>query len=414
MSPLAHFDRLLKESMGLDVSSIGQSALARAVSERQRACHFSDAQSYLDCARRSETERQALIEAIVVSETWFFRDREAFRALVQFAIVEWLPSHAAGKLRVLSLPCSTGEEPYSMAMALLDAGISPSRFAIDAVDISQRALTRCQQGVYGRGSFRGSELRYRDRHFVAEAAGYRVSEAVRAQVRFQRGNLFDSDFLKTGDEYDVVFCRNLLIYFDPATQKQAVTVLSRLLSAKGMLFAGSSESALFLSNEFASARIPMAFAFRKGSPKQAQASNRNIQFPQAVGSRQEIRPRAGVRPAETARASVSDTGRKTGADVDEALKLADEGRLLEAADLCEDRLRQLGPTAGGFYLLGLIRDAAGNSVEASACYKKALYLEPRYPDALVHLALLLEQQGQHGEAQLLLDRARRLSPHKGA
>jgi chemotaxis protein methyltransferase WspC len=413
MSSLRDFDRLLKDSMGLDVASIGKSALARAVSERQRACHLDDARSYWDRARTSDVERQALIEAVVVPETWFFRDREAFRALVQFAIVEWLPAHAAGRLRVLSLPCSTGEEPYSIAMALLDVGMPASRFSIDAVDISQRALTRGQLGVYRGSSFRGDELSFRNRYFTAGAAGHQVSDAVRLQVRFQQGNLLDPAFLPGAALYDVIFCRNMLIYFDQATQGRAVTVLSRLLSPKGILFAGSSESAVFLNHEFTPARVPMAFAFRKGRPGQAGLGETGNSSKRPVRSRTHIRQAVDVSRTAALPAPVPDANPRIAAGIDEAVRLADEGRLVEAASVCEDYLRRQGPSADGLYLLGLVHDGTGHPSEAITCYRKALYLEPRHADALVHLALLMEQQGQHVEARLLLNRASRLSPQRG-
>jgi chemotaxis protein methyltransferase WspC len=407
MSALAELDQLLKDSMGLDVASIGRPALARAVSKRQRACHLDDARLYLDRARASDVERQALIEALVVPETWFFRDREAFRALGQLAIVEWLPKHVTGRLSVLSLPCSTGEEPYSITMALLDVGIPASRFSIDAIDISQHAVTRGQRGVYRGSSFRGGELSFRDRYFAAGAAGHHLSDAVRLQVRFQQGNLFDPAFLPGAALYDVIFCRNMLIYFDQATQDRAVTVLSRLLSPNGILFAGSSESAVFLNHEFTSARVPMAFAFRKGRPDQAGLGETSPSSKRPVRSRTRIRPSVDIDRTAARPAPVPDPNPRPAAGIDEAMRLADQGRLVEAAGACEDYLRQEGPSADGLYLLGL-------PSEAITCYRKALYLEPRHADALVHLALLMEQQGERAEARVLLSRASRLSRHTGA
>src|SRR5687768_15713777 len=113
---LAHFHNLLKESIGLDVATIGESAVESAVQNRQRACGVADRTAYWERLRASATEVQALIEAVVVPETWFFRDRDAFVALVRLVRDAWLPTHPEGVFRVLSLPCSTGEEPYSMAM----------------------------------------------------------------------------------------------------------------------------------------------------------------------------------------------------------------------------------------------------------------------------------------------------------
>src|SRR4051812_31401125 len=111
---------LLKESMGLDAGSIGTSAIERAVQERVKARHLDDPDTYWEHVKRSATELQELIETVVVAETWFFRDRGAFSALGNYVEQEWRPTHPDTMLRILSLPCASGEEPYSIVMTLLD------------------------------------------------------------------------------------------------------------------------------------------------------------------------------------------------------------------------------------------------------------------------------------------------------
>jgi chemotaxis protein methyltransferase WspC len=396
-------DRILKQTMGLDIASIGASALERAVRERQRECGVDDTLAYLDRVRASKDELQALIETIVVPETWFFRDREAFAALVRFVREEWLPTHADGCLRLLSLPCSTGEEPYSMAMALLDAHVPPSRFRIDAIDICGRSLAHARRGVYGKGSFRGDVAAYRERHFKPVAEGHSLCAAVRQQVNFQQGNLLHVGVLPGADIYDVIFCRNLLIYFDRETQDQAVSVLVRLLMPTGMLFAGSSESGVFVSHPLSPAKVPMAFAFRKGrsveTPKpRAAVTSRHISSRRPIVSVTSSQPSAEVQPPPPP---------ESGAE--EAVKLADQGHFAEASRCCETLLRQQGPSAQVFHVLGLVRDASGNAEDAAIYYRKALYLDPGHQDALVHLALLMEKQGLKSEAQTLWNRVRRLA-----
>src|SRR5438093_975626 len=123
----------------------------------------------------------------------------------------------------------------TMAMALLDAGVPADRFHIDAVDISARVLSQAGRGLYGRNSFRGQDLAFRDRYFRAAADGYRLSEAVCQQVRFQQGNLFDGGFLPGVERFEVIFCRNVLIYFDRPTQDRAIHILKRLLTMSGVM-----------------------------------------------------------------------------------------------------------------------------------------------------------------------------------
>ncbi len=398
---LAPFIALLQQTIGLDAASIGPSAVERAVRD-QLAASKMEPSAYLQLLHGSEGAMQALIEAVVVPETWFFRDREAFAALARTAWEEWLRVRPDSPLRLLSVPCSTGEEPYSMAMALLDAGLAPDQFEVDAVDISTRALTVAQRGIYGSNAFRGSDLAFRDRYFTPTPAGVRLDNTVRQQVRFQHGNLFAPGFLPGTAIYDALFCRNVLIYFDRPTQDRCVAILQRLMRADGVVFVGPSESSLLLDHHFVPARIPLAFAFRK----------RAALLPAPVAAPRPVRPLPPVPPLRVTgkphRPVPAAPGIKPAPpSIDEAARLADQGRLAEAATCCEAYIRHNGASAAAFYLMGLIRDAGGELVEAERQYRKALYLDQGHQEALAHLALLLERQGKPDAARLLRHRAAR-------
>jgi chemotaxis protein methyltransferase WspC len=190
---LTEFESLLQRKIGLDAASIGAAAIERAVQVRLAVCDIADPQAYLHHLRNSEAELQELVEEVVVPETWFFRHREAFATMTRMAMDAWLPRHPHGVLRLLSLPCSTGEEPYSMAMALLDSGFPASRFRIDALDVSGRALALARRAVYGRNAFRGADAAFRERYFEVVANGHRLSGALRRLVQFEQGSLFDPD-----------------------------------------------------------------------------------------------------------------------------------------------------------------------------------------------------------------------------
>ncbi|HKY08149.1 MAG TPA: CheR family methyltransferase, partial [Candidatus Binatia bacterium] len=207
---LKEFEQLLKQAIGLDAASVGSSAIERAVQRRMAACQSESLSEYREFVRASESERQELIEAVVVPETWFFRDGEAFTALGRIVQMERPANDAL--VRVLSVPSSTGEEAYSIAMTLFDAGLAANHFGVEAFDVSRYAVAQAERAVYGRNSFRGQELQFRDRYFEATEQGYRLSERVRRQVRFRQGNLFGPQFLSAVESYDIVFCRNLLIY----------------------------------------------------------------------------------------------------------------------------------------------------------------------------------------------------------
>lgn len=406
---LSRFEDLLERTMGLHSASIGASAVERALEARMRAQGVESKDAYWDLLRGSREELQELIEAVIVPETWFFRDPLAFPAMTEMAAELWRKG-LGRPLRLLSLPCSTGEEAFTMAMALLDAGLPPGSFRIDAVDISAQSLARARAGLFGRNSFRGCDLGFRDRHFEAADRLFRISEAVRAPVQFRQGNMLSSDFLADAEGYDVVFCRNLLIYFDPATQIRAMAVLSRLLAPHGMLFVGHSEAGLMTANGFVSAHIPMAFAFRKAAPEPvappaARVLSPRKSRPAAVAGPVVRRRRPTVsRAALAASLSPAPPPRKS---IEDLRRMADCGRLDEAARGVETHMDQCGSSAEALLLLGLISDARGDDAAALRHYRKALYLEPTNREALGHLALLLKKQGDHAGARLIDDRMRR-------
>jgi chemotaxis protein methyltransferase WspC len=398
---LAAIEALLQASIGLSVASIGSAAIARAVEERAAACRLTDPQAYLDRLRGSALELQALIEAVIVPETWFFRDSHAFSTMARLARDEWLAAHPAGVMTLLSLPCSTGEEPYSMTMALLDGGVAGHRFRVDAVDISGPNITHATSGAYGRNSFRGAELGFRDRHFDKAGDRYHISAPVRRQVHFQQGNLFAADLLLGPAAYDVVFCRNVLIYFDRATQDRALGVLIRLLRPSGVLFVAPAETALPPIHGLRSTNEPLAFAFRRMAlppPKRRAAP------PVKVLPALPALPRVTAAVEPPAPAPAADRA----GQLAEITRLANQGHFVEAATRCEEHLQRWGASATAFCLLGLVRDASGSHSDAAAYYRKALYLEPDHYDALIHLALLLETQGDSAGARIVRNRSLRL------
>jgi chemotaxis protein methyltransferase WspC len=327
--------------------------------------------------------------------------------------MEWVPSHPAAVLQMLSGPCCSGEEPYSMAMALLEAGLSPDRFKIDAVDISERALARAHLGTYGSNSFRGEDLSFRDRHFERAANGYRLPEEIRKIVSFRYGNLLSPDFAVGAAQYDVIFCRNLLIYFDRDTQKRAMKVLDRLLTPSGYLFVGPSETFLAACSGFKSIHQSMSFAFRKassGATEPARISPPKVAIACGNAAKQHRRHTVNPSPFHT---SLPATVIAAPVDLETARHLADTGQLMEAGALCELHLKQHGPSSQAYYLLGLVGDAGGDLERAAECYRKVLYLEPIHPEALLHLALISEKKGDKGMAQRLSERARRAAKQAG-
>ncbi|WP_415763540.1 CheR family methyltransferase [Pseudomonas sp. CP4] len=413
MSGDQRFFDFLKERIGLDVASVGAAIIERAVRQRTTLSQAAHADEYWQLLQGSRDEQQALIEAVIVPETWFFRYPESFATLGKLARARLKELNNMRALRILSLPCSTGEEPYSIAMALLDAGLRPHQFKVDGMDISPLSVEKARRALYGRNSFRGQDLEFRERHFFAEQDGHRVNEYVREQVRWQVGNVLDPTLLASEPAFDFVFCRNLLIYFDQPTQKQVLEVLKRLTHVDGVLFIGPAEGSLLGRLGMRSIGIPQSFAFSRHSEPYPEPLP--TPKPVAVPVSQPLRSAASPAPVRNrpfAAVTALPVTKKT-ANPDAATllaqiaALANEGKSAEARAACEDYLRSHEPVAQVFYWLGLLSDVAGLSLEAQSFYRKALYLEPQHPEALMHLAALLQAQGDTAGARRLQERAAR-------
>ncbi|MDB6023801.1 MAG: hypothetical protein JWM68_24 [Verrucomicrobiales bacterium] len=401
-------ENLLKATMGLDATTVGSSTVERGIRERMKATGADSVEKYWNLVCSSAVELQELVESVVVPETWFFRDNHAFTALGKLVREEWSTRNPAGVVRLLSVPCSTGEEPYSLAICLHGSGMS--RFIIDAVDISERALTRAKAAVFGRNSFRGAGLEFQNNYFEKNANGYELTAGIRCRVNFERGNLIEETFGATRQKYDFIFCRNLLIYFDAATQKRAFAKLKQMLTDDGVLFVGPSEGAVAVSHGFVSTKLPSSFAFRKSGGKLTLTGEERIKDkperkasalskpPTSTGKMTTVRPPTPKPGIETPEPEI---------DLSLARRSADAGKLEDATQICLAHLRRKGASAEAYYLLGLVQDACNAKEEARELYRKAVYLQPDHYDALIHLSLLTASLGDANGARALQHRAER-------
>ncbi len=424
---LEAIESLLSQKIGLDSRIIGSQKIYRAAENRRDICRLADLEAYFKVLKTSPIELQELVEQLVVPETYFFRDRKPFDFLINYVCTNWHSSSHPTKLRLLSVPCASGEEPYSMAIALLEAGLPAHRFSIDAMDISKHAIAKAQQAVYGKNSFRGESWVDTNRYFQATPKGYEVIAPVRSSVNFRQGNLLNA-LSNTQTKYDIIFCRNLLIYLETDACRQVLNILERLLFPKGMLFVGASETAKIPSDRFTSIRQSFTFAYQKVESTQVQ--------PPQIETRSHLLDNAPQNPlkkplsslekftASPAQASRDSMGLpnfqknqskktktvSTVAQVNLSLvkELADTGQVEAALTRCQDYLKSDFTSVEAYTLLGTLYQTKAEYTQAEQYFRKALYLNPNYYEALMHLALLKEHRGDIAGAQILQQRIQKL------
>ncbi len=400
---------LLGKTIGFDVSSIGETTFHRALETRMNALAIDEPVLYFERLSSSYMELRRLIEEVVVPETWFFRDQQPFSFLSKHILQS--KKYLSGKpFRILSIPSSTGEEPYSIVMTLMDAGLHQNQFHVDGIDVSERVLARARKGIYRGNSFRTKDLTFRDRYFVKEGNVFEIKENVREKVQFLQGNILQPGFIESLGQYDVVFCRNVLIYFNPEAQEQVIGYLYNLLLSGGLLFTGYSEASLFFETPFVPVSRAKTFAFYKEDAKSVETKLYTSYKSNAL-ARQIPRP-----PSKPALRTKPSTSKKPSAlpakaknkEYTAVKRLADEGALEEAANRSETYLSLHDPSANWYCLLGVIRDCQGRKEDAMDFFRKALYLDPTHVESLIQLSLLVERNGDLERAKNYKRRAQRL------
>ncbi len=421
---LRRIEELLAEQIGLNPVSVGSRLILRAAQRRINELGLDDLRAYEHRLHESEQEVESLTEEVVVPESWFFRDVRPYQWFYTYVRLRWLDQPVRPPARVLSLGCASGEEPYSIAMTMSDLGLPACRLQIDAVDISSRGLAKARRGVYSANAFRGSDLSYRSRFFREHPAGFEINPAIRSLVRFFQANVLDPQFLEGLATYDVIFCRNLLIYLNPVARAAVTAALDRLLEADGMLLIGHADRFEWNGTEpeFTAVGEPGCFVYGKTVPVLAgQPQSKpepTLTTPGLVAAEDSTQAAAlKLPPTRLITASATDAAAMSSAVLtgkpvsvlSQAAELANQGRYSEAIGTCKRDLQLRGHTASAYYLMGMIYQAQGDRRQAEECFHKTVYLNANHDEALLALALLAERRGEHKAAGNFRRRAARIA-----
>jgi chemotaxis protein methyltransferase WspC len=404
----------LRREIGFAPDTLDSGALNRAVAKRMRALDLTDAGNYAQRLAADSKEMQFLLDQLAVPETWFFRGGQLFDYLAA-RVAETTGLLSGQKFRILSVPCSTGEEPYSLAIALAKAGVPHTTWEIDAVDLSQVHIERARIGRFSSFSFRQTDRSLRDRYFKAipsaattehgRDARWELDVAIRSRVRFLQGNLLDPAIFSDERPYDLIFCRNLLIYLNADARRLVLDKLHRLLAPDGWLCTGSAEPLEFQDSRFARIGPVEYFLYCKSSAVK----------PRVVGVRQleeglvvKTLPHS---PREMPIPSAAPHPTVTQADpLATARQMADSGQLESALAYCQEHVVRSGSSADWYSLMGIIQQAQGDSDEAVSSFQRALYLNPSHSEAISHLISLFQERRDDAQVQRLRRRLERVAP----
>ncbi|PTY04150.1 hypothetical protein DB346_04995 [Verrucomicrobia bacterium LW23] len=454
---------LLRRHMGLDPASLGVGALAQAVATAA-AAEGMDPAHYAETLPADGAMLHRLVERIVVPETHFFRHPGAFVAMRRWLEAARVRRGVGSVVHALSAPCSTGEEAYSIAIELHESGLEFTEFAVRGLDISLANIQSARAGTYGGKAFREERAReLRERYFHTAPpsdAGeqWQIHAELAARVSFIQTNVLAPDLAETLPRFDLIFCRNLLIYLDNPSRRRVLHAMKAMLHPQGLLFVGPAEMGEALDAGFARAPYEMAFACMSVEGARALGvTNRTAPapaLPKATARPREdvsvVSPKtyanipapapaaATLTPATSQRANASASPLPSAADrpkppiaspattgspaapspppapaaagadaCAEAWALANAGKLDDARAAVRRVLAATPNNADAHALQGILQEGAGDKPAAEASYRKALFLNPFQSSALLSLALLLEATNRAEAAQPLRARAAR-------
>ncbi len=250
---VAFLAQLLKRRTGIVINPLKTSQIATRLAPVARRFGFRNSDELLhELPHALESMLRPVVEAMTTNDTWFFRDRSPFEQFREIVLPDLMSRRSRSrKLRIWCAAAATGQEAYSLAMLLQEAGLTKDGWTIELIasDISSECVARAKEGLYT--SFevqRGLNIKRLIAHFSQEGDRWRVSDSLRRMVKFRTFNLLD-EYGWIG-EIDVIFCRNVLLYFEPQTKTRILDRLAETLAPDGYLVVGTAEIPHEVSNAF--------------------------------------------------------------------------------------------------------------------------------------------------------------------
>lgn len=221
---------------------------------------------YLMLQYRLDSEQEHLARLVTNNETYFFRETTQFEALLEEAAEKLLAeATVSGSLRILCAGCSSGEEPYTLNIfaKTRPLALAGARLSIDAFDIDALRLATATDGIYGPSSLRATSEEQIHRFFARHGDQFSLRDRYRQDVNFSLGNILEPSSYRAGAPYDVLFCRNVFIYFAEEALRRALKNFASVLRPGGVLFLGHAESIIGISDDFETVRLARCIAYQR-------------------------------------------------------------------------------------------------------------------------------------------------------
>ncbi|OQY29455.1 MAG: hypothetical protein B6244_03515 [Candidatus Cloacimonetes bacterium 4572_55] len=416
---LQDFKKLIAKRTGLHLRVQDQQKLSQAIERRQNIARLPTPQEYyrrlfLDQSN-ADIEWRKFIVLLTTDETFFFRDKGQIALLKSHIIPEIIHSRQRNKrLRIWSAGCSTGEEPYSLAILINELLPISDKWNVFILgtDINEHSIETARTGIYSNWSFRSVNRAIQRRYFTKYNLDWKIDEKIRRMVTFRVGNLRKEkapNYRVGIYEMDLILCRNVFIYFEPQAISEVLHKFNNTLVKNGYLLTGHSELYCQDLHQFVARSFPCSIVYQKSEPVvkwKGTISDKGVETPklpkfsalptvaknnfpkkkiQSVIQQTECVPESKLNQSDTLFLS--------------AQNFANSGNHTRSIKICQ-KILEIDPThIKTHYLLAHIKEEAGAIEEAKSCLKKVIYLEPEYIAAYIELASLYELEDDFKRAK---------------
>lgn len=403
--PIRELARLIEEASGFVIPDGRLDALDDLVRERMAGVGSSDIEGYVHSLQRhgDSEELRRLLGLITIKESYLYRGRAQFDALADTVLSEFSASRPHRRLRVWCAGCARGEEAATLAIVLADHEVVGDwRWSILATDVDEAALAEAQTGHFGPRAVARVPEGCLQRYFTSHGDRFELNPELRARIEFRRLNLADQSLDLGGEKFDLIFVRNVLIYFRPVVQRRVVAAVEDVLAADGSLFLGPSESLLHLGSGLQARELGGSFCYRH--PKTAGGGDtadarRKRPLAAAEATLNMVPPppqhEAGEKFGLT---SSGNDGPNLEARIEQVIGCLEKDDLHGALDLIDDIRTGFPENAVAHALEGIARERTGDLDAAVLAYRGALYLKPAMDEVRFLLARCLRTLGRAAPA----------------
>jgi chemotaxis protein methyltransferase CheR len=261
------FRQYLENRAGMYIDDGKQNSFKISLDSRMNTLGIKDYSAYYSLITTNALGRKEfneLLNLVLIKETFFFRDERQLGALTKNILPELIERKKGNEIKIWSAGCATGEEPYSIAMAILE-NFPPGNVnvSIYATEINPETLARAKEGIYGKSAMRAIDRTVLNKYFIQRKGQYYINDQIKQLVRFDTLNLIEPCFYPESGSFDIIFCKNVIIYFRLETVKTVIQKFYNVLAPGGYLFLGHSESLWQISDEFELEEIFGVFLYRK-------------------------------------------------------------------------------------------------------------------------------------------------------